>query len=354
MSGDRLKVVLITDNFAVEQGTGITRYFEELARGLQESCEVKVIGGSAPGPPGSVINHVVVTPSRVLRNKNDFDVFHAIQPVDALFFPLLSKPTVVTYHDLATLLYGKGSRWYVRFSAPHFYKIGRLCSKVIANSSQTKNELVEHLGFPQEKVRVINLGVAERFKPHKKKDANHLSIGYIGTLAARKRVDYLLQAFHHLTEEHPQLDVKLRIFGRRDMQFQSLVKLADDLNVVKDVEFHGPVPENELVDIYNSLDAYVVPSEWEGFGLPILEAQRCGVPVIIRGDAHIPEEVGRHCLKATSARHTAEIIYEILSDATLRERVVRTGLEYSKRFTWETTLKETVRVYKEVLSADLS
>jgi glycosyltransferase involved in cell wall biosynthesis len=354
MSSDRLKVAFITDTFAVERGTGIARMNDELVRGLQESCEIEVIGASADEPPRSVINHVIVTPLRVLRNKNNFDVFHAFRPTDALSFPLLDKPTVVTYHDLATLLYGKGRSWYVRFSAPHFYKIGKWCSKVIAISSQTKNELVQRLGFPQEKVRVINLGVAERFEPLEKNDTNHLSIGYIGTLAARKRVDYLLKAFHHLTTEHRQLDVKLRIYGRRDMEFQNLVKLADDLNIRKDVEFHGPVPEEDLVDVYNSLDAFVLPSEWEGFGLPILEAQRCGIPVVIRADAHIPEEVGRHCLKATSARHLADILYEILTDDTLSERVARVGLGYSKRFTWETMLKETISVYKEVLFGELS
>ena len=348
-----MKIALITDTFTIEQGTGITRYSDELIRGLGEACEIEVIGSGARGTPKSLINHVVVTPAKVVWNKNDFDVFHALAPVNGLSLPLLSKPTVVTYHDLATLLYGKGSSWYVRFSAPRFYKLGKWCSTVIANSSQTKNELVQRLSFPQEKVRVINLGVAERFEPHEKNDTNHISIGYIGKLDARKRVGYLLKAFHHLTKEHRQLDVKLRIFGRRDTECQNLVELADDLNIRQDVEFHGPVPEEDLVDVYNSLDAYVVPSEWEGFGLPILEAQRCGIPVVIRADAHIPEEVGRHCLKATSERHMADILYEILEDDTLRKRVARTGLEYSKRFTWEKTLKETVGVYKELLFGDL-
>jgi len=288
-----------------------------------------------------------------LRKKNDFDVFHALAPVHALSLPLLDKPTVVTYHDLTTLIYGRGSPWHMRFSEPFWYKVGKWCSIAIADSSQTKNELVQHLGLSPEKVRVINLGVEARFEPHEKNDMNYLSIGYIGTLAARKRVDYLLKAFHYLKKEHPELDVKLRIFGRRDMEFQNLVTLAGDLNVRKDVEFHGPVPEEDLVDMYNSLDAYVCPSDWEGFGLPILEAQRCGIPAVIRADAHIPEEVGRHCLKATSARHMADILYDILKDDTLRERVKRKGLEYSMRFTWEKTLKETLSVYTEVLFSDL-
>ena len=139
-----------------------------------------------------------------------------------------------------------------------------------------------------------------------------------------------------------------------DTEYQSLTKLADDLNIRKDVEFLSSVPEKDLVDVYNSFDAYVVPSEWEGFGLPILEAQRCRIPVVIRADAHIPEEVGRHCLKATSARHMADILYEILEDDTLRGRVARTGLEYSKRFRWENNNKADHRSIQGFTHSELS
>jgi hypothetical protein len=65
MRRDRLKVALIADTFSIEQGTGITRMNDELVRGLQESCEIEVMGASAAGPPMSVINHVIITPSRV-------------------------------------------------------------------------------------------------------------------------------------------------------------------------------------------------------------------------------------------------------------------------------------------------
>jgi glycosyltransferase involved in cell wall biosynthesis len=349
MGRDGLKVAIITHILSLERGTGETRYAEELIRGLSESCEVEIIGSSEHGILRSLINHFVIRPSKVLRNKEKFDVFHALTPVYGLPLPLLNKPTVVTYHDLNTLLYGRGSSWHGRISAPHLYKLGKYCSMAIADSSQTKNELVRYLNFPQEKIRVINLGVAERFKPYERKNSNYFSIGYIGALNARKRVDYLLKAFHYLKKNHEQLNVKLKIYGRKDAEYQSLVKLADDLNIKRDVEFRGQIPEKDLIDVYNSLDIYVVPSEWEGFGLPILEAQRCGVPVIIRADAHIPEEVGRYCLKATSERHMAGILYEILTDDALRGRVVKTGVEYSQQFTWEKTIRETLRVYKNLL-----
>jgi glycosyltransferase involved in cell wall biosynthesis len=349
MGRDGLKVAIITHTLSLEQGTGETRYVEELIRGLSESCEIEVIGSNAHGILRSLIDHFVIRPSKVLRNKEKFDVFHALNPVYGLPLPLLSKPTVVTYHDLTTLLYGTGSSWHARISAPPLYKLGKYCSMAIANSSQTKNELVQYLSFPPEKIRIINFGVAERFKPKERKNPNYSSIGYIGTTIARKRVDYLLKAFHYLKKNHGQLNVKLKIYGRKNGEYQSLVKLADDLNIKQDVEFQGQIPEKDLVDVYNSLDIYVCPSDWEGFGLPILEAQRCRIPVIIRADARIPEEVGRYCLKATSERHMADILYEILEDDALRGRVTKAAAEYSQHFTWEKTIRETLSVYKNLL-----
>jgi glycosyltransferase involved in cell wall biosynthesis len=343
-----MKIAIIADTLPVEQETGVARYSDELIRRLSKACEIEVIGSSTHRNPKRLVNRFLVTPAKVWWNEDEFDVFHALAPHYGLFLSLLSKPTVVTYHDLATLLYPEGSRRHLRFSAPYFYKLGNYCSMVIADSSQTKNELVQRLSFPEEKVRVINLGVAKRFQPSKKTNTSHFAIGYIGALGARKRVDYLLTAFSYLKKEHGQLNVKLHIYGRHEREYQSLVTLAHDLKIQNDVEFHGPVPEEDLVSVYTSLNAYVVPSEWEGFGLPILEAQRCGIPVVIRADAHIPEEVGRQCLKATSARHMADNLYQLVEDETLKERVKRAGLEYSKQFTWEKTFRETVNVYKEI------
>ncbi len=105
-----------------------------------------------------------------------------------------------------------------------------------------------------------------------------------------------------------------------------------------------------MVRAYNSFDVFVLPSEWEGFGLPILEAQRCGVPVIVREDAHIPAEVSKCCLKASSEEDMADKIYELLTDADLRQSMTEQGLEYTQQFAWERTAHETLKVYEQAVS----
>lgn len=345
-----MKIAIVADKFIVERGTGISRYINELSKRLGITCNVELIGTSPSGTLKSISDHIALVPLEVLKNRNNFDLFHAATPVNALCFPLLQKPTVITYHDLATILYNRGSKYYVKFSAPYFYNIGRYCDKVIAVSSQTKEELVKYLKFPEQKIELINLGVDERFHPLKKPEKNHFVIGYLGTLAARKRVDYLIRAFYYLKKINPEIDVKLKIYGKIGQEYANLVKLVEDLKLTKDIEFKGSVSDDKLINIYNSFDVFVVPSEWEGFGLHILESQRCGVPVVTRGDAHIPFEVSRYCIKVNSENDMAHNVYRLLVNYNFRSKIIDNGLEYSKQFTWEKTVKETIRVYEEVLS----
>jgi glycosyltransferase involved in cell wall biosynthesis len=92
-----------------------------------------------------------------------------------------------------------------------------------------------------------------------------------------------------------------------------------------------------------------MPSDWEGFGLPILEAQRCGVPVIIRNEARIPEEVSRCCVKAISLEDMAEQMARLLLDAEFSQKIASNALAYSSQFTWERTVTETIAVYDSIL-----
>jgi glycosyltransferase involved in cell wall biosynthesis len=210
--------------------------------------------------------------------------------------------------------------------------------------------MIAHLGIPRHRISVVNPGIAEVFRPTSRPARNHFVIGYVGAFNRRKGVDYLLRAFQRLKRVQPGLPVKLAVCGGKNGEYPALMKLAVDLDLDQDVEFSDFVAEEALVPKYNSFDVFVFPSEWEGFGLPILEAQRCGVPVIIRADAHIPSEVSACCLKASCEEDMADKISEVLTNAALREGVIDQGLEYSRQFTWERTVQETVKVYEEALA----
>ena len=126
--------------------------------------------------------------------------------------------------------------------------------------------------------------------------------------------------------------------------------LVADLDLTEYVEFKGSLTDEQLVEAYNSFDIFVLASEREGFGFPILEAQRCGVPVIIRNDAHIPPEVSSCCLMACSEEDMADKIHGLLTNDKLRQGFVEKGLAYSQQFAWERTVQETLRVYEEVMA----
>jgi glycosyltransferase involved in cell wall biosynthesis len=348
-----MRIALIADSFSVEKGTGIARYSEELRSGLAGyGLAVRAISPEPPGVPfGLAINHTLKMPYAARSEAANFDIIHATSPITALAFPVIQKPKVVTYLDLVSLLCDEtSSAVHTRAFAPLFLRIGRFADRIIAISSQTKEELIEHLGLPDDKIAVVNLGISDTFQPRFRRNARNHVIGYVGALNRRKALPYLFRAFHILKASHPEVPARLVICGEKKQEYDALVRLANDLGLGQMVEFRGSIADEDLVEAYNSFDVFVLPSEWEGFGFPILEAQRCGVPVIIRADAHIPGEVSRCCLKATSEEDMADKICELLGNRGLRQTIIEEGLEYSKQFAWERTVRETMDVYEQVLS----
>ena len=348
-----MKIGLIADHLSIERGTGIARYARELADHLiQEGFSVDII--SVPhitSPAGEFLTHITRLPIEILRRARACDVLHATSPVTALPFPLIRKPKVTTFHDLISLLHpGIGTRLHVHLLLPWLFRLAaRNSDIVITPSAQTKDEVAEHLGIERERIRVIPYGISPIFKPIDSRGHEGTNIGYVGALLPRKRVDFLIRAFHSLMETHPELNPRLRIYGSRTHEYHNLLRLAENRGISGRVEFCGFATDRDLPLMYNSMDVLVLPSDWEGFGFPIIEAQRCGVPVVIRADARISPEIGQCCIKVDSEEEMSNKIVQILTDTTMRDRIVRDGLEYTRRFTWKRAVEETVNVYEEAV-----
>lgn len=347
-----MRVGLIADTFSVEAGTGIARYNNEIYRGLiSNGLDVKRICPKPINfPLGDVVKHIVKLPLRMAAEKKNLDLFHATSPVNALYFPVTKKPHVVTYHDLASILYRQGGPLHVTSTAPYLYRLGMHSNRIIAVSSQTKMELVKYLDFPEDKIVVINHGIDEQFIRLPRVSNGSFNIGYVGSMVTRKRIDFLIRAFSCLVNKYHGLNVQLSIYGKKAHEYPRLSELASNLKIDDRVIFHGSFSDEQLVQIYNSMDVFVMPSDTEGFGIPILEAQRCGVPVVVRNGASIPEEVTRCCLKADSEEDMANKLYELLNNRGLRDRTISKGIEYSTTFTWDKAVKETIKVYNDALN----
>ena len=228
----------------------------------------------------------------------DCDIYHALHFIEALHLPYGKKPTVVTIHDLIPILHA----W--RFTKTHYAnnKINSLISrmwckitlkaslkadKIIAVSETTKDELVSLTGISEDKVVVIPNGIKDELRPMKTE--KHIPrIGTLSYLDPRKRIELLIEAYKKSKHKG-----ELVIAGDsiEDWYKQRLYDMAKD---DKRIKFLGFISDDKLVEFYNSLDLFVFPSVAEGFGLPIVEALACGVPVITFDDAKIPLEVQRH------------------------------------------------------------
>ncbi len=232
--------------------------------------------------------------------------------------------------------------------------------RIIVLSEYTKSDFVREFDLDEAKFDVVYPGVDKRFKPIKAREwlatirQKYARGGeYILCLASyysHKNIKKLVFAFHRLVET-TDIQHHLVLAGRSDT-------LSADYNAIKGyisrnklddrIFFHEAIPEEEIVACYNAADLFVYPSLHEGFGLPLLEAMACGVPVVASNATAIPEAVGDagQLVDATNIESLCEGIHAVLSDQKLRERHVRNGLERARRFSWEESARRHVEIYE--------
>lgn len=337
-----MNIAIISSYISLKKGTGIARYYLELTRRLKK---IKKIEGS-----NNLIGHLIILPLKVLVNSKNTKILHAVTPIDGLGFLLLGNDEIkkiITYHDIGSYINpetisSKRMRWFSRF----YLKTGFWSDKIIADSTKTKRDIIKHLKLPEDKIVVINIGVDEKFRPlNLNNKQREFILGYVGALDKRKRLDYTIRTLKILKDKYGKLKLKFHVYGSgRDLE--RLETMVKTLNLDDIVEFKGFAPDEKLVEIYNSFDIFVLASDWEGFGIPILEAQRCGVPTIIRKDADIPEEVRRYCIKVSSEEELADVVYNLYLNTKLRRKWGYVGRRYAQKFSWYTAVEKILKVYK--------
>jgi glycosyltransferase involved in cell wall biosynthesis len=214
---------------------------------------------------------------------------------------------------------------------------------IAVNSSQTMEEAVS-LGYPKERIFIVHHGVDERFlSPLKKGIRRSFKVGFIGALNVRKNLTLAIDAF----KRTKSADSDFEIWGRPVLEFGNLLRQAGDDRRIK---FMGFAPEDKLVHIYDRFDVFVFPSLYEGFGIPIIEAQSRGLPVIIYENGKVPEETAKYCFKAKNAADMARII-ENLRRKGYDPRLQKKATAYARSFTRKQEAIDTIAVYKKIAKA---
>jgi glycosyltransferase involved in cell wall biosynthesis len=181
--------------------------------------------------------------------------------------------------------------------------------------------------------------------------SNEKCILYVGNEHPRKNVEGLVKAFYRLKKKYRRGLKIIKVggscwFGARSR----LNALVDALGLQRDLIFSEFASEEHLIALYNAADVFVFPSFYEGFGLPVLEAMACGCPVVASNTSSLPEVVGDAGILVNpyNINGLANAMYEVLANEGLREDLTKRGLARAKRFSWEKTARETLKVYQEV------
>ena len=267
---------------------------------------------------------------------------------------------VVTFHDLTFFILPER---YPRSRLLYFRSISWAAAKaatmLICPSQAVRDDIVRILHAPPEKVRPIAEAAAPAFRAIDvpavldRLRYNHLLpdrfILSVGSLEPGKNRTTLLKAFAELRRRG--VEHKLVVAGQRAWNYGDDFRLAEDLGLKGQVIFTGYVLPEEMPALYNAADLFVFPSLYEGFGLPVLEAMACGVPVVASNVSSIPEVAGDAALLVDprDANALCDAMERILKDGDLRASLRERGLERAATFSWERAARETIEVYEEAL-----
>lgn len=302
-----------------------------------------------------------------LKEQTDLlKLLNSIKP-DLVHFPHFNHPIlykgkfVVTIHDLTLSHFAERSNF---MKTLIYNKVissaARNSKKIFTVSGFVKNEMVKKLQLPSSKVVVTHNGIDEKFKkitnPRVLQKAEKYNLIkpyylYVGQWRSHKNLLILVEAFSSLVKKGLKGKVELVLAGKIDPKYPQLQALVKKLSLEKDVRFTGFISDEDLPIIYNNALAFVFPSLSEGFGLPALEAQACGTPVISSDNTSMPEILSDGALyfDGKNQKQLEGKMIDVLKKEKLRDELIAKGLENTKKFSWKQTASKSLEVYRELL-----
>lgn len=285
-----------------------------------------------------------------------FDLYHAMAFVSPV---VLRTPSVVTVYDLSFIHYPQvltaARRLYLRL----FTRLScTRARRVIAISHSTARDLIQTFHLPADRVDVAACGYDRgRYHPLPKtsltafRQQNNLPERFwffLGTLEPRKNLVTLLDAYARLPGER----LPLVLAGGKGWLYDAVFQRIEQHGLQDAVRFPGFIPESALPLWYNAAEAFIFPSVYEGFGLPVLEAMACGTPVIVADASSLPEVAGDAGLRVPPHNVDAwvDALRTAYHDSDWREQAAQQGLVEAQRYDWQDTARQTVASYQHALA----
>ncbi|MBI5085590.1 MAG: glycosyltransferase family 4 protein [Acidobacteria bacterium] len=288
---------------------------------------------------------------------------------------LLQRPYVVTVHDLSSLVFDSPSGWQHEARRVVARRGLLRAERVIAVSESTRNDVVNLLRIPADRVRRIYGAADPRYTHHvpgsgaraagpeawalerrrilERYQVNYPFLLYAGTIRPQKNIPRLVEAFSFLKgalQDNPEWsDLRLIIIGDEISRYPAVRQAVIQSRIEQHVRFLGFVPLDTLRVFYEAASVFVFPSLYEGFGLPPLEAMASGTPVVCSNATSLPEVVGDAAaiVSPDNVFDIARGLKEVLLDADLRATLRHRGQERCRHFLWEDTARQVLSVYEE-------
>ena len=371
--------VLVDARAIVTARGGIARYIIEIARsiGYQAECQLSLAMHSHSGltwPSRSVREWVIRIPQRGRALEAIFR--HAALPLaaqrcgaDVLWQPSFATPQhspcpmTVTVHDLAHERFPDlMTNERLRYTQHVIKNAVQYSRKIIAVSQATADDLNQYYSIEKDRIHVVHHGVSEAFRPIN--DAEILQrirsryriperyFLFVGTLERRKNIPHLIRSYAKWIsgKSKPQA---LVISGRPDNDYAEICQTIRDLQIEEHVHLLSYTVDTDLPLLYAGADAFVYPSIYEGFGLPVLEAMACGTPVICANTGSLPEIAAGHAMLIDPCNEDSLIeAFRKTADGINKDAISRSKrIRHARNFTWERSARQTMSVLKKAATA---
>ena len=356
--------------FFQQQYGGISRYFCELVTGInktkQDHAHLSVMwsnnihlqeyGLHIPAYPFPKKIRLFNESNRwynyVDAKIRNYDIYHATYFDDFLVPYIGSKPFVTTFYDM---IYERLSHQFVELSGdtkiiPQKKKIAQEASHLIAISESTKRDMIELAGIAPEKITVIYL--SSPFAQEEYNILNNSSISnppyllYVGNRFGYKNFIPFLQAISPILKKY-KIDLICAGGGNFTHIEEDMIHSLFLTKLVK----HRAINDTILKDLYKDATAFIFPSLYEGFGIPVLEAFACNCPCVVSNTSSLPEVAGDAALymDPTSLESMAAAVETIILDNEMQKKLIERGRQQLLQFSWHRTVKETLDLYKTLI-----
>jgi glycosyltransferase involved in cell wall biosynthesis len=377
--GSSIRVVFNNRALLFGNKTGIGYYICNLYNGLLQS-EAVVIRPTIANPSSNILR-LMSNVSQLLRRVTGDSILKISVPVGKFLMskrkavdtlpeaeiyhetnydeiPAGKWKTLATVHDLAFVKHPEYFLKDVRERLDRNFHNILKADRFIVTTEAIRNELMDFSGVPEGKIDVIPLAPSGNYHPvdkelrEGKENADRYAKGayilYAGTLEPRKNIHVLMNAFSLIRNK---FKLKLVLVGGKGWLYDEILKMPEALGLKEDIIFTGYVSEERLLYLYNYASVFVYPSLYEGFGIPVIEAMSCGVPVVVSDIPSLREVSGGAAMVFNPSDHEelACRLEQILGSESIRRELCRKSLRRAGDFSWKKVVASTIHSYHKAL-----